>query len=109
MNLLEETLEVLADYDLTEADVLWVGTHEETISWEAFKKAADFEYDDGFGINEVRGDLRVVGEDWWLTRGEYDGSEWWDFHRKPEKPALIKDDLMLKTRWCGCGWWKDVR
>jgi len=34
----------------------------------------------------IRNDLYVVGEDWWLERGEYDGSEWWEFKRLPECP-----------------------
>lgn len=25
----------------------------------------------------------VVGDDWWLERHEYDGSEWWEFKRLP--------------------------
>jgi len=27
-----------------------------------------------------------VGDDWWLERHEYDGSEWWVFQKLPIKP-----------------------
>jgi hypothetical protein len=45
-------------------------------------------YDDGFGGNEIPLSLVVVGDDWWLERGEYDGSEWWEFKRLPPAPPL---------------------
>jgi hypothetical protein len=46
---------------------------------------ANINYDDGYGSNEILGSLVVVGSYWWLSRGEYDGSEWWNFNKKPEK------------------------
>src|SRR5690606_32307847 len=55
--------------------------------WENFAAVAQVtDYDPGYGAPEVATDLMVVGDDWWLTRGEYDGSEWWEFNRLPDKP-----------------------
>lgn len=31
-------------------------------------------------------DLLVVGNNWWLERHNYDGSEWWEFKRLPTRP-----------------------
>lgn len=88
MNLLAETVHVLATHNLTGADVLWVGSCDGQYaeSWEEFATAATvIEYDDGFGGQEIHAALVVVGDDWWLERGEYDGSEWWAFKRRPTR------------------------
>jgi len=87
-NLLEETLEVLKYYDKTPSDVRWVGSPYNSFSWVDFEGLADFEYDSGYGENEISTELLVVGEDWWLERAEYDGSEWWEFKTTPIKPEV---------------------
>lgn len=85
-NLLQETMEELdhAQKDFYH-DVLWIGTRDgkRTISKDSFLIAANFTYDAGYGGQEVLSDLVLVGDDWWLERGEYDGSEWWDFKTLP--------------------------
>ena len=86
MNLLKETIDKLAEYNLKPSDVKWVGNSNGKTTWEQFKKLADKEYDDGFGGEEVNTELLVVGDDWWLERHEYDGSEWWELKRLPETP-----------------------
>jgi hypothetical protein len=78
-NLLQETIEVLQKNGKSEAEVLWVGTKEYWFLWEEFKMVANFNYDNGYGIEEINVDLQVVGKDWLLVREFYDGSEWWDF------------------------------
>jgi hypothetical protein len=97
-NLLSETLKVLSNYDYTPDDVRWVGSTdgEYAISWAEFAAIADVEYDDGFGSSEIATDLVVVGTDWWLSRGEYDGSEWWEYnvrrgiYHRPERMTDAK-------------------
>jgi len=54
-----------------------------------FLNKLDFEYDNGFGLQ------RLFGVVWfedgtWATRGEYDGSEWWEVHEIPEIPDHLK-------------------
>jgi len=95
MNLLKETLAALKENGKTENDVLWAGSRDMSTSWENFKKIADVEYDNGFGGQEVATDLMVVGNDWWLSRGEYEGSEWWNFNTLPIKPELEKNNLVV--------------
>lgn len=43
------------------------------------------EYYDGFGAQELFGTV-VFKDGSWLTRGEYDGSEWWERHLLPVEP-----------------------
>lgn len=84
MNLLEETLDTLKAMSKSPADVMWVGVKDVYLSFEEFASIAkDFEYDEGFGSQEVDGTLVVVGEDWWLERHEYDGSEEWRYKERP--------------------------
>lgn len=54
-----------------------------------FLKYLDFEYDRGHGLQEIFG--TVWFEDGtWATRDEYDGSEWWEIHIRPEIPDNLK-------------------
>mgnify|MGYP004462047043 CR=1 FL=1 len=56
------------------------------IDWDAAKKALGLDnwvYDDGFGCQEFDGFITFKGLDTWLQRKEYDGSEWWVWHKKP--------------------------
>ena len=102
VNLLNETIEILNGHGKTENDVIAVlGTiyidygngKEVKTSWENFKKYADFTYNEGFGGNEISIDLKIVGKDFWLERGEYDGSEWWEFKTMPS----IEDKEYIDT------------
>jgi hypothetical protein len=91
-NLLHETEEFLGLHGIRPENVLWVGKSDGTLSitWNDFAKIADKEYDSGFGGNNVNGSLVVVGDTWWLERGEYDGSEWWEFKTAPIlKPTAL--------------------
>ena len=47
----------------------------------------DFDYDSGFGTQYLFGTVYCKDSNnhpVWLTRGEYDGSEWWDINTIPE-------------------------
>lgn len=95
-NLLEETKANLEAHHKSPKDVLWVGTSDgsEATTWEEFEKIADFEYDNDYGIIEIRRDLVVIGKEknWWLERYEYDGSGWWVYR---EQPKLLKNHKEL--------------
>ena len=97
MNLLDETVEILKKNNLEPKDVLWVGNSEVKTDWENFAKIADIDYDSGFGGQEVAIDLIVVGQNWWLERHEYDGSEWWEFKQLPKEPET------KSTLYCAIG------
>lgn len=42
----------------------------------------DFEYDAGYGCQELYGTV-LFTDGGWLERGEYDGSEWWEYKHAP--------------------------
>lgn len=79
-NLLQETTDIMKEHGKTFDDVEWIGSKDGYIEIEDFIRLADVEYDRGFGAAEVAVDLIIIGKDFYLTRGEYDGSEWWEYH-----------------------------
>ncbi len=64
--------------------VLKIGASDEEI--EAFFESLDFEYYNGYGGQELFGTVWLEKEGTWLARGEYDGSEWWEYNECPEIP-----------------------
>lgn len=100
INLLKETEEELERHGKTWEDIIWIGNTEFTISLEHFKELSNKKYDNGYGAQEVSGDLLIVGEDWWLEREEYDGSESWEFKRLPQKPIKeVKVKRIIGGMW----------
>jgi hypothetical protein len=83
-NLLKETIKCLHAHGKEESDVFSVGNDKHRISWECFKRNADFEYDGGYGAQEIYSDLKVYGKDFLMFRNEYDGAEWWEFVNLPD-------------------------
>jgi hypothetical protein len=78
INLYDEIIGALNNVGKTITDILWVGTKEETIDLKGFLQVSkEIDYDNGFGGSIIATDLIIVGVDWWLSREEYDGSEWW--------------------------------
>lgn len=88
-NLLEETKIILAENGKTINDIVWIGCKDFEIPIASFLVLSDEEYDNGYGGNEVPLDLIIVGKDWWLERGEYDGAEWWEFKTLPKQPERL--------------------
>jgi hypothetical protein len=44
-------------------------------------------YDHGYGLQQLFGEIYCrdqQGRPIWLTRGEYDGAEWWKVNKIPE-------------------------
>ncbi len=92
-NLKQETLNMLEANLIVPERVRWVGSRDGqfAISWEQFLEIADFNYDDGYGAQEIATDLVVVGDGWWLERHEYDGSEWWEFKSLPIRKEKARE------------------
>ena len=98
MNFLEETMNALEYKKKSIKDVKFVMigvTDFETgnvengyIDKDEFFSNIDFEYDSGYGTSNINDFLKLVGDDWWLERHEYDGSEWWEFKILPTKPIM---------------------
>jgi hypothetical protein len=53
-----------------------------------FLSKLNFEYDDGYGSQKLFGTIWFK-DGTWSTRGEYDGSEWWEHHKCPNIPLYI--------------------
>lgn len=53
-----------------------------------FIEQLDFKYDNGYGLQNLHGCI-WYHDGTWSTRGEYDGSEWWERHRLPDIPIEL--------------------
>ena len=62
--------------------------------YKQFLEQLDFEYDNGYGLQFLHGTVWFL-DGTWATRGEYDGSEWWEIHYRPEIPDYLinKDEI----------------
>jgi hypothetical protein len=54
-----------------------------------FLAELDFEYDHSFGGQRLFG-LIWFTDGSWMERGEYDGSEWWEYKKMPRIPEELK-------------------
>jgi hypothetical protein len=92
MNLLKETIDKIQAYHKEISDIVYIGDGEgSSCTWDEFTLMANREYDDGYGGAEVLTSLKIVFDDnTWLERGEYDGSEWWNYMELPNVKADSK-------------------
>ena len=87
-NAKEELLRMLSDINKTEADIARLKCVAISDCIENTKKEIfsihdlDFEYSEGYGAQELFG-LVLFNDGSWLERGEYDGSEWWEYKKTP--------------------------
>ena len=89
MNLLKETTEDIEKSGHKIEDVVFIGSEEtgHECTWDQFVLMANREYDSGFGAAQVAQDLVIVFSDGaTMTRGEYDGSEWWQYSTPFKRP-----------------------
>jgi hypothetical protein len=57
--------------------------------FQSFLESLNFDYDSGYGRQELFGTVWLE-DGTWCTRGEYDGSEWWEHNKKlPEIPTEL--------------------
>ncbi|MGT2834035.1 hypothetical protein ACVRZC_01595 [Streptococcus hyointestinalis] len=95
-NLWEETIEVLKKHGKTFDGVKFIQGNDFKITKENFELVAKkTNYDSGYGSANVATDLVVVGKNWWLERGEYDGAEWWDYKESPKQVNEVREISQL--------------
>jgi len=113
INLLEETMTMLAEHGKSEKDIVWLGCNDFQITWENFKEvAAKANYDNGYGSPQVAQDLKIVGINFEVLRYEDDGKESWDWWEGgddyPSKTikitALTVDQANQNGQNVRCGW-----
>ena len=98
-NLYEETIKQLTANGKTLDDIAAVQGEDFAISIDEFiELSKQLDYDSGFGAAHVATDLVIIGDDWWMERGEYDGSEWWEFRRAPKPIQEIRSVTALGGR-----------
>lgn len=57
-----------------------------------FLETLDFEYNNGYNTQELYGTVWLTNGNW-IERGEYDGSEWWEYKTCPEIPDELKESI----------------
>lgn len=78
------------DFNKMDVHILTTGNTKEDL--EIFLNGLDKDYDSGYGGQELFGTIWYK-DGTWSTRGEYDGSEWWENHICPEIPKeLVRID-----------------
>lgn len=82
-NFLKETIEAIEESGHRVKDVMFVGSSDGKyrLKFPEFAKIADFDYNPGFGSQEIAKDLIIyLKNKTYIARGEYDGSEWWEYN-----------------------------
>lgn len=101
MNLLIETIDAIEANGQKVENIIFIGSRESghSCTWEEFVELADFKYNSGFGGAEIPSDLMIAFADGgMMTRGEYDGSEWWDYIEPFKMPAEKKPIRTLQSK-----------
>ena len=60
----------------------------DSLDYSYFLTQIDYIYDSGYGGQELFGTIWYT-DGTWSTRGEYDGSEWWEHNQVPEIPPEL--------------------
>lgn len=105
-NFKDETLNVLAENGKTWNDVKFIQGDDFKVSnnKDELLELMNFEYDDGYGAPKIAEDLKIVGDNWWLERGEYDGSEWWEYKEIPKPNPELKEIKRFQIKEDQIGW-----
>ena len=98
-NLYDETVTILESHDKTIADIEYIGSSETKINTnKALELMKKTNYDSGYGGQEIAENLMIKGNGFIMTRGEYDGSEWWDYMQTaPSLPQVERDVKSFKA------------
>lgn len=105
-NLWEETIDRLKSENKSWDDVLFVTCNDFDISKDNFMETAmNTMYDSGYGGQYIPKDIKIVGDDFWLDRGEYDGSEWWNFQQAPAR----KNKEQIIPALTSSGYWMTLK
>ena len=109
INAKEEFLKIVNDYKVIGASISfgdsWSESEERFVlkplytkkNFEDFLKFLDREYDSGYGGQKLFGVI-FCEDGVWMQRGEYDGSEWWEYKELPEKPTA-KGNVQITTKY----------
>lgn len=90
-NLYTETLKALKDRGKSPDDIIWCGSESfGWFDWDTFKKISTKtgcnRYLRGENDSCVADDLLIVGADFWLELGVYEGRDYWAYRKAPKLP-----------------------
>lgn len=77
------------DYDDDRRPVFLLKQGHSEDDYKYFLKSLNFTYDSGYGGQELYGTIWYK-DGTWSSRGEYDGSEWWEYNKVPDVPEELK-------------------
>lgn len=106
-NLLEETLEAIEQSGHTPSEIIFIGSllTGHRCNWTEFTELANIEYEYGYGAQKVATDLVIVFiDEKSMIRGEYAGSEFWDYRRPYVEPRHVKHIVSLFVSPPRIGW-----
>ena len=63
--------------------------------YEAFINGLDFDYNAGYGTQELYGIVWFTNGIW-MDRYEYDGSEYWAIHKYPQIPEVLINEPLIR-------------
>ena len=70
----------------------WSDTPTRQVSGTTFTKtsldAINVDYNNGYGYQQLFGYV-LFDDGTWLSRGEYDGSEWWEYNKPPTVDEIL--------------------
>lgn len=75
------------DYEFQSFAILKIGYTSNDM--DEFLNKLDYEYHSGYGTQQLDGIVWLTNNNW-STRGEYDGSEWWEHLQLPNIPDTLK-------------------
>mgnify|MGYP000630626643 CR=1 FL=1 len=75
-------------YEHTENNNINIKDYEKYFQQETEVIDLDFEYDSGYGGQNLFGTIWYE-DGTWSERGEYDGSEWWEHRERPQIPEEL--------------------
>jgi len=82
------SLWAMGDEDGPEPKKLFLRVGHTWEEFEEFLNQLDFDYDSGYGGQELFGTV-WFHDGTWMGRGEYDGSEWWEHYMMPQIPEHL--------------------
>ncbi len=97
INFKEETLLSITNNNKTPTDISFIALGDKyVLDVVTFLNNCNFTYDNGYGSANIPENLLIVFKDGsWLERGEYDGSEWWEYKQVPLLPKFKVDILNI--------------
>lgn len=80
VNLWEEIIDMLEDNNKTWDDVITIQCDTNSFDKNVFRGVAkSINYDPEYGNEQINLSLKIIGDNWWLERHSYVGSEWWEY------------------------------